>query len=178
MEFDRKRNWRCPDLRQTGPFFVNVLHNVSTYCQHSVVFFPSPFSLLLLPDFGCLNCTDNVCFFFRLYVWNSNWKVGVCRVSWELWCITWLYIYLCGPLPTPPPFPFKWGCTREAAVWRGRAVFLHTQRRTVIKNELHIYFLFPHLNYLCNLFFVANDSHYCNIDMIQTLEMKYCTVRE
>lgn len=33
----------------------------------------------------------------------------------------------------------------------GRAVFLQTQRRTVLKNELHIYFLFPHLNYLCNL---------------------------
>lgn len=45
-------------------------------------------------------------------------------------------------------------------VWSSAAVppperrggcFLQTQMRTVIKNELHIYFLFPHLNYLCNL---------------------------
>lgn len=28
--------------------------------------------------------------------------------------------------------------------------FLQIQRRTVKKKELHIYFLFPHVNYLCN----------------------------
>lgn len=46
--------------------------------------------------------------------------------------------------------PHMTRCYREA----GKAVFLQTQRRTVIKkkkNELHIYFLFLHLNYLCNL---------------------------
>lgn len=82
-----------------------------------------------------------------------------------------------------PPSRFHRGVQKKqrcGAVRKGRTVCLslHTQRRTVGKNELHIYFLFPHLNYLCNLFFVANDSHYCNIDMIQTLKMKYCTVRE
>lgn len=46
---------------QTGLYSMKNIHNVSTYCQHSVVF-----PLILLPDIGCLNCTDNVCFFFRL----------------------------------------------------------------------------------------------------------------
>jgi len=41
------------------------------------------------------------------------------------------------------------GVKREAGGGR-RAVF-YRHKEGLIKNELHIYFLFPHLNYLCNL---------------------------
>lgn len=64
-------------MPQMGLCFVKNTHNVSVYCQQSVVFAHIASWLQLSKLYWqCL-------LLFQLYVWNSNWN-GFCHVSWEL----------------------------------------------------------------------------------------------
>lgn len=70
VEPNRKRKQRCPVCQCRPPPSNDSYGTVKKYslCFHILSAPPLFFRSHMPPDFSRLNCTDNVCFFFRLYV--------------------------------------------------------------------------------------------------------------
>lgn len=116
----------------------------------SIIFNPL-FPLILLPCFGLINCTDNVCFFFNCVFEIATGIDFVTQA--ELPHVVLLYIvYLCGLLGQRPHIT---GCKEKGDA--------HPLEEGLLQ-RMNCIFIFISTFKLFIQLFVVKDSHYCHIE--------------